>query len=299
MAARFAWVLNLDADLELGAGAGYQPTSAVKNAMRAHVASLAASLLAPGDVLVDVEAAGETARGFTGRAFCPTPRALAALVRAGADPEPHPTVEVLRRVNSRAFASSLGATLPGAAFVTELDAARAHLAKAPPVGSRWRVKHAFGMAGRNQRVFAPGAVDGSELAFVRTGLVRGGVQLEPDVAIDEEYAMHGMIAGDGAFRLGALVRQRCDGRGAWLSSEPLLARATLGDMLDRIEDEARRVATALHGAGYFGPFGVDAYSYRDGSGQRLLQPRSEINARYSMGFAVGFDNFIQGETNQT
>jgi hypothetical protein len=39
---------------------------------------------------------------------------------------------------------------------------------------------------------------------------------------------------------------------------------------------------------YFGPFGVDAYTYRARDGRLGLQPRSEINARYSMGFAAGF-----------
>jgi hypothetical protein len=49
--------------------------------------------------------------------------------------------------------------------------------------------------------------------------------------------------------------------------------------------EVERVATALHAAAYFGPFGIDAYEYRVGVELRL-NPRSEINARYSMGFAA-------------
>jgi hypothetical protein len=52
----------------------------------------------------------------------------------------------------------------------------------------------------------------------------------------------------------------------------------------RMIEEANLVARALHDAGYFGPFGVDAFTYSGG----LFQPRSEINARYSMGFSVGF-----------
>ena len=44
------------------------------------------------------------------------------------------------------------------------------------------------------------------------------------------------------------------------------------------------MASALRGEGYFGPFGVDAYSYRDAAGALRLQSRSEINARYTMGF---------------
>ena len=58
----------------------------------------------------------------------------------------------------------------------------------------------------------------------------------------------------------------------------------------RISDETEvtgNLGEALAGAGYFGPFGIDAYRYRDRAGALRLQPRSEINARYSMGFAVG------------
>jgi len=50
-------------------------------------------------------------------------------------------------------------------------------------------------------------------------------------------------------------------------------------------DEARRVGAALFRAGYFGPFGVDGFTYRQGE-TALLQRRSEINARYSMGFGL-------------
>jgi hypothetical protein len=289
MATGLAWVLNLDADLELGAGARYQPTRSVLLAMRPHVERLAESLLGPDDVLVDASSLPLVAAGRTGRAFCPTARALAVLVRAGAMPEPHPPMDVLRRVNSRAFASALGPTLPGAAFVTAQEAARAILAGAPPLGAMWRVKHAFGMAGRNQRVIRPASTDPMDVAFVEKGLAGGGVQIEPEVAVEDEYAIHGIVAADGAVRIGDLVRQRCDARGAWISTERIaLQREELGAISERMAEEARRVAGALFGAGYFGPFGVDAYAYRAPGGQLCLQSRSEINARYSMGFAVGF-----------
>jgi hypothetical protein len=289
MAARVAWVLNLDADLELGAGAGYTPTNKVRLAQKPHVALLARSLLGPEDVLVDEDAPSPAARGLRGRAFCPTPRALAILRRAGAVPEAHPSVEILRRVNSRAFASGLGPTLPGGVFVAELTAARAILAAAPAVGEAWRVKAAFGMAGRNQRVIAPGSREEGDLAFVRNALAKGGAQIEPNVPIEEEFGLHGILAEDGGLRVGALVRQRCDARGAWLATERIeVAARPSAEIVEGMTAEVCRVADALHAAGYFGPFGVDAYSYRDRKGAILFQPRSEINARYSMGFAVGF-----------
>ena len=103
----------------------------------------------------------------------------------------------------------------------------------------------------------------------------------------DELAIHGFIAEKGAIRIGRLVRQICDPRGAWLATSPLDDPAALGDAAIRAPDEAARVGRALVDAGYFGPFGVDAYLYRDARGQTSLQPRSEINARFSMGYAVG------------
>jgi hypothetical protein len=289
---RFAWVLNLDADLELALPHGYTPRRAVLEAMKPYVVLLARSLFGPGDRLVD-EAfvtlpAGERAT-FTGRAFCPTPRAVAALRRAGVTPEAHPEVDVLRRVNARAFAASLGQTLPGASFVTELDAALGVLAAPPPAGNGWRVKRNFGMTGRGQRVLTRAPDDG-DLAFLRAGMTEGGVQLEPNLSIDAEYGIHGMIDAEGETSLGVLVRQRCDARGAWLATEPVRSPTQHDlDIAAALRAEAERVAGALAKSGYFGPFGVDSYVYRSENGNLDIQVRSEINARYSMGFAIGFD----------
>ena len=292
MAARFAWVLNLDADAELaalasgaaGARGGYTPTRTVQEAMRTYVPKLAASLLDPNvDVLVDEDSPPLVARGLVGRAFCPTPRALRLLRRAGAEPEPHPALEALLLANSRAFASSLGTTLPGASFVTSEDEARALLGTAPPpaLAVTWRVKRNFGMAGRGQRIVTGRAPTEPELAFVRAGLAEGGVQIEPNVTLVAEFAIHGFLAPEGALALGPVVKQRCDARGAWVSTE----RVEPGEAPDLVS-EAKRVARALNTAHYFGPFGVDAYTYRLlGQDTTALQPRSEVNARYTMGFA--------------
>lgn len=288
---RVAWVLNLDADLELaaiatsGAAATYTPKRSVLEAMRSFVPVVARSLLAPDDVLVGEDAAPLCANGLQGRAFSPTPRALRLLRRAGAEPEPHPSIAVLCRVSSRAFSSSLGTTLPDAGFVCELEAARVKLEKPPSIGDAWRVKRAFGMTGRGHRVIAAGPVGEADLAFVAASMREGGAQIEPNVAIVDEYAIHGMLAESGALRLGAVVRQRCDERGAWLATECVASPPAVAGGLS---EEATRAGRALAEAGYFGPFGIDAYTYRDRDGTIRFQPRSEINARYTMGFAIGF-----------
>ena len=281
----YAWVLNLDADLEL-ARAGYSPTRAVRASMRPHVERLAGTLLGPGDVLVDETCEPGCASGLVGRAFCPTARALVLLERAGATPERHPSQAILREVNGRAFCASLGQTMPEAAFVETLEAALAKLEHPPVLAAQWRVKRAFGMAGRGQRVVRPGIVSASDQAFLRTSVAeQGGVMIEPNVTIVRELGMHAMLAETGDLRVGQLVEQRCDAFGQWL--ETMVSDDAAHAPWDALTAEVRHVATALHGAGYFGPFGIDAFVYRDAAGAEHLQPRSEINARYSMGFAVG------------
>jgi hypothetical protein len=96
-----------------------------------------------------------------------------------------------------------------------------------------------------------------------------------------------MLGEGGSLELGALVEQRCDARGAWLSTERIASGAE-DAIAASLSEQGRRVGRALHEAGYFGPFGIDAYTYRDELGDLHLQPLSEINARYSMGFATGY-----------
>jgi hypothetical protein len=285
MGTRVVWVLNLDADVELGTSGSYSPRARTIEVMRPHIRTLAGGLLGPGESLL--EDAADLGPHVVGRAFCPTTRAVASMREHGVSPERHPPMSVLRLVNSRAFSQSAGRGLEGSSFVTSASFAKDVLAQPPPISDSWRVKHAYGMAGRNQRVIPPGGLTTLDAAFVARGVASGGVQIEPNVVIERELARHGFVRPDGSFDMGALVYQRCDAHGAWLSSE----RAPPG--ADReaevaLGEEVENVASLLHRAGYFGPFGVDAFFYVGRGERRMLQPRSEINARYSMGFSVGF-----------
>ncbi len=287
MAAGLAWVLNLDADVELAAGPRYAPTRVVRAAMAPQIERLAGMLLGPDDVLVDDASPPGSAAGRVGHAFCPTSRAVATLIRAGASPAPHPTHAVLREANSRAFCIGLGQTLPGGELVSDLARAEELVSAVPPIAQQWRAKRLFGMAGRGQRPIAVGVLSEGDRAFLRSAIGSdGGIVIEPDVAIVQELGQHGFVDAAGDVRLGQLVEQVCDAHGQWIETRPAphVVPATRG----ALEDEARLVAHALHRAGYFGPFGIDAFHYRDLEGVVRLQPRSEINARYSMGFAIGW-----------
>jgi hypothetical protein len=163
------------------------------------------------------------------------------------------------------------------------------LARHPETSDAWRIKPAFGMAGRGQRIVRPTTQSAALLAWLRAVIgAHGGVQIEPQVTILVEYAIHGRLPAEGGPPIfGPIVLQRCDARGAWVATEPIVQADLPGAVVTALPEEARRVAVALHTAGYFGPFGIDAFTYRDGAGRPMLQPRSEINARYSMGFAAG------------
>jgi hypothetical protein len=282
MDARIAWVLNLDADFELAFGLGYTPNKSVLDAVRLHSASLVGTLTRKRDRIIDEATVPGSARDFTGRAFCPTPRAIAALVRAGAEPEPHPSFEIVRHVNARAFCQSLGPTLPNASFETDRAAAEKKLRSDPIHGDGWRVKRSFGVAGRGQRVHR----SGESTSFLGSWIGEGGVQIEPNVEVLAELGLHGMLASNGDVALGTPLTQTCDAAGAWISS----ARAPDHPRAPALREEAMHVASALHAAGYFGPFGIDAFEWRSKDGTIAFQRRSEINARYSMGFALGFSS---------
>ncbi|MEO7112291.1 MAG: hypothetical protein ABI183_17730, partial [Polyangiaceae bacterium] len=154
----------------------------------------------------------------------------------------------------------------------------------PTLATTWRVKRNYGMTGRGQRVIDPSNVTDDDSKFLRAALGEGGLQIEPNVSLVAEFAIHGFLRQSGALVLGPVVKQHCDARGAWLSSEKI-ATGEIPNLVPDLLPEAERVAAALNVAGYFGPFGVDAYTYRRGA-DIAFQPRSEINARYTMGFAA-------------
>jgi hypothetical protein len=119
--------------------------------------------------------------------------------------------------------------------------------------------------------------------WIEASFRQGGLQVEPLVERILDCALHGMLSADGSFTLGRPTIQDVDEFGAWQGSR---AEETLPER-GLLEHEATRVAQALGAAGYFGPFGIDAFRWRSADGTEHFQPRCEINARYSMGWAVG------------
>lgn len=278
-APRFAWVLNLDAEFELE-----KPSFNATNRLIEQLAVFGASsraLLGPNDVLIRDGISDPSA--FVGRAWSPTPRALRAMQSAGVTPEPHPDVSILRRVNHRHFAVALGGGLPHQHYVETRDALEGVLASA---ARPWLLKRPLAFSGRGQMRYY-GSLDAKQSAWVEASFRAGGLVVEPLVEPTAEFSLHGFIWRSGRYELGRPCAQEVTSRGVFRG----VRLATPGELSPREDDElherAERSAQSLAKAGYFGPFGVDAFRYRL-EGVTAFCALSEINARYSMGFVTGF-----------
>lgn len=288
---RVAWVFNLDAEDELARGGPHTPT----NVMRARVQSLMpqlAALMLPGDEVLWPPGA-PLQRARVGLAWCPTPWALEQLRRAGLEVPAAPDPAVLRKVNHRQFSNDLGQALPGARFVHTEAALREALGDEPVLERvsserNWLLKRPLGYAGRGRRKIGSGPWSPADRTWIDAALKTGdGLQVEPFVTRVLDCALHGEVTVDGSLRLGEPTRSIIDEAGTWVSSE----RAGPSDLTaaerETLVHEAQVTARALGAAGYFGPFGLDAFRWRAPDGSTHFQPRCEINARYSMGWAVG------------
>jgi hypothetical protein len=290
------WLFNLDAELELArAGGPYQTPRRVAKAL-APMLERAQALMASGDESLDPLAPRRRAPAPNkapsgqrplGCAWCPTPSALERLSRAGAELPASPSLEVLRRVNHRGFAIDLGGGAPGARFVNDEDTLARALAE--PWGA-WLFKRAYSFAGRGQRRII-GAPSVDDRRWLADSLRLGGFVAEPCLELVREVGIHGLIDPSGRVALGSLCVQETNAYRAWVATRLALPEDLSPQRASQLRERAEGVAEALVTAGYFGPFGIDAYLFRTSSGNIELNPLSELNARYSMGFAIGRPEF--------
>jgi hypothetical protein len=280
---RRAWVLNLDAELELAEPA-YSPRPRVLAQLEEHGKG-SQKLLGPDDVLLEGSPPfPPEVRGMTGRAWCPTPRALSRMANAGVIPEPHPDRNVLHDVNHRKFAALLGGGLPEQRYVED----RANLENLLPGSTRdWLLKRPLSFAGRGQVRILGGKIDEKQWSWIDASLRRSGLIVEPLVRPLLEVSLHGFIRRSGEYELGRICVQEVSDRGVFRD----VRLATPGELSSpeeaALSGAGKRVAEALHRANYFGPFGIDGYRYELDRKIAFCE-LSEVNARYTMGFAVGF-----------
>lgn len=187
-----------------------------------------------------------------------------------------------QRFNDRRFAHALarelGCALPGAAEVSSLAELDACLAAGPDAA--WVAKAPWSSAGRH-RVFGTNrTLEGeSRVAAERLIALAGAVTVEPWLDRICDVAVCGAIGDEVRVEPPHAIHTDPRGgfRGIGLERPPLEAAEH-----DQLLVTAERVAHALQQAGYRGPFGIDAFVYRD-RGERRLHPLCEINARYTFG----------------
>jgi len=273
------WVLNLDAEFEL---AGRAPSRTVVRATRAISRTMLPFIGQEDSVLSMDDASRDAIRGRRGQCWCPTRKALETLSAAGAIVPKAPSEDVLRKVNHRAFCASMGQTLESACYATTETQVLHALQGAQ---AQWLLKRPLSMAGRGIRRVAGQRVSAEDLAWIRATLRKdGGVQIEPRLDIDAEFSMHAYLEVSGQMTTGEAVLQQIDAHGIWRAAMPA-GNTISADEAQRLYAEVHAVGAALHRACYFGPFGVDAFRYRVGNTFHF-QPRSEINARYTMAWGI-------------
>ncbi len=283
---RVAWLLNLGAEVELEDAR--RTLDARARARLPELARLLGALVRPTDRLLfgDPNEA-RRAEGAAGRAWLPTPRALLALERAGARVPEAPPYEVLRAVNDRRFSLALGATLPGQRCVMTFEEVREALA-APSPGGNWLLRRPHGFAGRGRRRAREDEVLGAARPWIEASLRSfGALVVEPWVDRVADFGWHGYVAPNGTSSFGEPTWQETAPDGTWISTRPARVGEIGREETEMFTRAASQAGAALAAAGYFGPFGVDAFRWRDEKGSLRFNPRCEINARYSMGWGIG------------
>jgi hypothetical protein len=285
------WVANLDADLELAKPNGYQTSTALLRQMAEQKVRLAGLTL--GEPLLEIGAGATAPAGFFRTlsssskrpvdegvvvCWCPTPSALRQIRALGIRPPAAPSLEVLCAVNDRRFQMSWAAPELERVFVEPGDDDDTQ----SPSGSArgWRYKRPHGWAGRGQRVIE-GARSADDERWLRASR-RTGYLRERHVQVIDEWCQHGYVDAE-ELLVGSPTRQICDRFGR---VEQIMRERPELDYARALERAVVDVGEALRERGYFGPFGVDGFSYLTRAGC-AFNPISDINARFTLGWSIG------------
>ena len=188
-------------------------------------------------------------------------------------PVPSPTV--VAKVHHRAFhlqvAEELGCALPGARMVESLEELDRILSSAP---SAWVVKAPLSASGRSRYIERKGPLlsdQKSRRTVERLFEAHGPLLFEPWMERTADFGCSALLTESG-LKIVGFHRQMVDIKGQFAGIE-LPAETP--------EMPVTYVANALRREGYVGPFGIDAWTYKNG-----FNPLGEINARMTFGLVA-------------
>ncbi len=196
--------------------------------------------------------------------------------------------EVTAAANDRRFwmrlAESSQGLLPCSRLVDSIEALRASLKEviSHSAQSAWIAKAPFSASGR-ERVYRWGADFSPD---IETRLERlfaryGELILEPLMKRVLDVGVAGIVGNSGP-QMFDPHRLVCDDAGVFRRID-LEGFELPSDANQAVRDAADGAGWALHGLGYRGPFGTDAFLYTDLKGRTAIHPMCEINARLTFG----------------
>ena len=289
------WVLNLEAEHELESAGRFTPSRHLRAIVERESRRLTGGLVHPDDLVLDERALRERpdCREFVGMCWSPTANARERLRSVGALLPAAPSVEALAAVNSRPFAADVRAGLFHESFEKHVasSAAAALSVLAQPAEAGWLVRRTFGAAGRGRRKVHAGDVREEDRAWLEASLALGPLVIEPWVEVTREYTRSGWVHEDGSLDVARPCLQSTTRVGAWIETAEARSAELLERDDERLHEAAVAAGRALAARGYFGPFGIDAFRHRvphrvPGSRADVLNPLSEINARFTMDWSL-------------
>jgi hypothetical protein len=205
---------------------------------------------------------------------------------------PAPSLDTVKRVNSRAFRAELelrlAIALPQSAILTSTDQLAKHLEdfanyQPDPAVAGWVLKANFGMSGRERQLGRGPRMTDPVLNWAKRRLQQSSaVVFEPWLDRVAEAGIQIDIPRAGEPQLLGVLPLLTDPTGTYRGSR-IQCRDSDLQIWQSAATTALQVAREVQSAGYFGPLGIDAMQYRDRDGRLQIRPLQDLNARYTMG----------------
>ena len=267
-----AWLFNLDADDEL-ASAHYSRSARTLARIEKWQEQLG-RFCRSGERIAPLRGPADLGQ-CEGRLWCATPSAVQRARELELKLPALPALDVLRAVNGRSFLWGLGdralsspvpSRVEGAQILAEdLSAGEVEEQINERVASTaelpWVLKAEHGFAGRGLHRIQ-GSLSSRDLQWLCSARKSGPVHLEPWCLRERDLVIHGLIqpAGGAAMvKTAPVLVQQCKANGAWIETRPPRAGELDAAWSRELQDHASVIAKAMASAGYFGPFGIDAF----------------------------------------